>query len=70
MNSYWLANRLVEGAGKAFFDAGKHASETIDWRSARTQWEYSHVARAVLQFAGVALRCELSRQTGLRPAIM
>jgi hypothetical protein len=55
-NRFWLKDQKLAGAGATFFDVGKRDAEhEPDWKVARKRWEYSHVARAVLHFAGVAL---------------
>lgn len=59
-NRYWLRNQQLSKAGEKFFAAGQTKQEAVeeapDWRRVRDQWEYSHIARAVLSaFALVAL---------------
>jgi hypothetical protein len=53
MNKFWLSEQKLEGASKAFFETGASRKSDVDWRQARTQWEYSHVARSVLHIVGV-----------------
>ena len=52
-NRYWTKNIRLGKAGGKFFAAeqpGEHSTEDKhqDWRQVRDQWEYSHIARAVL----------------------
>jgi hypothetical protein len=55
VNRFWLKDQKLVGAGAAFFDVSKGDVEhEPDWKVARRRWEYSHVARAVLHFGGVA----------------
>ena len=52
VNRFWLRDQKLHGAGAAFFAVGaRHDSgQSADhaWATYRNQWEYSHVARAVL----------------------
>jgi hypothetical protein len=55
-NRFWLREQKLSGAGAAFFAVGRgDGNGERDWRMARKRWEYSHVARAVLHAAGLAL---------------
>lgn len=55
-NRFWLREQKLSGAGGAFFELGRGKTDAApDWRVARKRWEYSHVTRAVLQAAGLAL---------------
>jgi len=51
-NRYWLRKQQMGRAGTKFFaaDAARLEADTEkrDWKRMRDQWEYSHVARAVL----------------------
>ena len=56
VNSVWLKDTKLGGAGSTFFDAGgKQGGEAVDWTALRDRWEYSHVARAVFGALGLAL---------------
>jgi hypothetical protein len=57
VNRFWLRDQKLQGLGAAFFRVGPDAgvSRPGDWTSLRDQWEYSHVARAVLALAAVVL---------------
>lgn len=56
VNRFWLRNQQMATAGAAFFEVrASKESQSRDWMSMRNQWEYSHVARAVLSFVTVAL---------------
>lgn len=57
-NRFWLRDQKLSRAGGAFFELGAGAGKDTaapDWRVARKRWEYSHVGRAVLHAAGLAL---------------
>jgi len=55
-NRFWLRGQKLSGAGAAFFAVGGGEDKTSpDWKVARKRWEYSHIGRAVLQAAGLAL---------------
>lgn len=51
VNSFWLKETELAGAGKSFFDAGGKADESADWEAMRDRWEYSHLVRAVFAVA-------------------
>ena len=56
VNKVWLEGEQLSKAGTAFFGmkaAGRRAA--TDWTSLRDRWEGSHVARAVLATAALAL---------------
>jgi hypothetical protein len=55
VNSFWLKEAELAGAGKTFFSAGSKADEDVGWQAMRDRWEYSHVARAF--FALIAFLC-------------
>lgn len=56
VNRFWLRNQQMATAGAAFFEVrASKENETRDWTALRDQWEYSHLARAVLSFIAVAL---------------
>jgi hypothetical protein len=58
VNKFWLKDTAISGAGNAFFatDAvqGGIAAPT-HWTTLRDRWEYSHVVRAGMAFAALAL---------------
>jgi hypothetical protein len=54
VNKIWLKGHELTGGGATFFSIGGSAA-ALDWEAARKQWEYSHVARAVLSAAALAL---------------
>lgn len=59
VNNFWLRETELKGAGKKFFGSdplgrGK-AGEGADWTGLRDRWERSHVLRAALSFASLAL---------------
>jgi hypothetical protein len=47
VNMAWLKDEKLEGAAGAFFATGRHVAG--DWTALRDRWEWSHVARAVLE---------------------
>ena len=51
VNSFWLKEQELDGAGKTFFAAGTKADESTDWKAMRDRWEYSHVVRAAFAAA-------------------
>lgn len=55
VNRFWVEGVELSGPGAAFFAAGQphDGDDRPDWDALRNQWEYSHVARAVL--AGISL---------------
>ena len=57
VNGFWLKDTKIGAAGTIFFGSGTTLDEadTSDWRALRDRWERSHVVRAVLSFAGLAL---------------
>jgi hypothetical protein len=56
VNRFWLREHELGAAGAAFFRVDRsNSSPERDWEQARDQWEYSHVVRAVLVTAAVAL---------------
>jgi hypothetical protein len=54
VNKIWLKGHAMTGAGATFFSIGGRAAAS-DWKAARNQWEYSHVARAALATVALAL---------------
>jgi hypothetical protein len=57
VNKFWLEGQELKGAGATFFSvgSGKGDSAPPDWKASRDRWEYSHVVRAVLALAALAL---------------
>jgi hypothetical protein len=57
VNKFWLRREALQGAGERFFAAGKAdaRNQQRPWTALRDRWEFSHVARAVLAFVGLAL---------------
>lgn len=53
-NRIWLAKQTLSRAGEAFFSTGRSADADVDWRTARTRWEWGHIARALLTFVSLA----------------
>ena len=47
VNRYWLKNQHLDRLGEKFFSSRREPT-TQDWMRLRNQWEYSHIARAVL----------------------
>lgn len=47
VNNFWLRDQHLRGASARFFSAGSRPLSQ-DWTTMRDQWEYSHVARAML----------------------
>jgi hypothetical protein len=59
VNNFWLRETELKGAGKGFFGSdplkrGK-ARHDADWTDLRNRWERSHVLRATLSFASLAM---------------
>ncbi len=59
VNDFWLKDIGLKGAGKGFFGSdplkrGK-ARNDADWTDLRNRWERSHVLRAILSFASLAM---------------
>ena len=52
VNKVWLKDEKLDQAGDRFFAAGAHSAEG-DWTELRDRWEWSHVARAVLEMLGL-----------------
>jgi hypothetical protein len=59
VNSFWLKDIKLGGAGKSFFGSDplrtKNDNRPAEWTDLRDQWEYSHVIRAALGLASLAL---------------
>ena len=56
VNRFWLRDQQMATAGATFFEVrGSNESSARDWTALRDQWEYSHLARAILSFIAVAL---------------
>ena len=59
VNSFWLKDTKLGSAGAGFFGSDPLRTKTdgrpADWTDLRDQWEYSHVIRAALGFASLAL---------------
>ena len=59
VNSFWLKDAKLGSAGRGFFGSdplrNKTDSRPADWTDLRDQWEYSHVIRAALGLASLAL---------------
>jgi MFS superfamily sulfate permease-like transporter len=58
VNRVWLKGQKLSKAGAAFFNSGgqyKDEASSPDWTVLRNRWESSHVARAVLSLAALAL---------------
>ena len=54
VNKIWLKQQKLGSAGAAFFAAGRESVPgDADWTSLRAQWEYGHVARALLALAAL-----------------
>ena len=53
-NKTWMREENLGAAGSAFFRT-QDAPATSDWTALRHRWEYSHLARAVLAYAAVAM---------------
>jgi hypothetical protein len=68
VNDFWLEKEKLGRLGSGFFSLGSSGEAThtdpersIAWTELRDRWEYSHVARAGLGFAGfVALAIAIS----------
>jgi hypothetical protein len=58
VNSFWLKDTWLSGAGTGFFGSDPLRSENenrpAEWTDLRDQWEYSHVVRAALGLASLA----------------
>jgi len=52
VNKAWLKDENLEGAAGAFFAAAGKRAEG-DWTALRERWEWSHVARAVLEMVSL-----------------
>lgn len=52
VNKVWLKDENLDQTGGRFFAAGGVAAEG-DWTELRDRWEWSHVARAVLEMLGL-----------------
>jgi len=52
VNKVWLQDQKLGHAGGRFFAAGASTAED-DWTQLRDRWEWSHVARAVLEMVGL-----------------
>lgn len=57
VNKFWLRNEPLGAGGRALFRIGDRSGPDApsDWRTLRDRWEYSHVVRAVLSLAALAL---------------
>jgi hypothetical protein len=55
VNQFWLRDRELKGAGRAFFSFGSHMRTSDNWTSLRNRWEYSHVARAAVALVALTL---------------
>jgi hypothetical protein len=56
VNKFWLAGEKLGRAGERFFAVDKaRGAEMPDWTVLRDRWEFSHIARAVLQGAAFVL---------------
>ncbi|MFL6605015.1 MAG: DUF1772 domain-containing protein [Steroidobacteraceae bacterium] len=57
VNQFWVRDVKLHGTADAFFRLRfeQRQPRSPDWRSLRNQWEYSHVARAVLSLAALIL---------------
>jgi hypothetical protein len=59
VNNFWLENAKLSGIGGRFFSFGSRQwdddSGKQDWTLLRNRWEYSHVLRAGLGLASLAL---------------
>lgn len=53
VNRVWLKDEKLDEAGGSFFATGGRTAEG-DWTALRDRWEWSHVARAVLEMVGLA----------------
>ncbi len=53
VNKVWLKNEKLGQAGSGFFATGSLTAEG-DWAALRDRWEWSHVARAVLEMLSLA----------------
>lgn len=51
VNKVWLKDERLDQAGSRFFTTGARTAEG-DWTELRDRWEWSHVARAVLEMLG------------------
>jgi hypothetical protein len=69
VNNFWLRDEKLGRVGSGFFAAAQPAASgdpgQAHWKKLRNRWEYSHIARAVLAFAGfIALLLALSPASG------
>jgi hypothetical protein len=59
INSFWMAEAKLSGAGAKFFGAGRAPGESLspegDWRRLRRRWELSHALRAGFGFGAFLL---------------
>lgn len=58
VNRVWLEDTKLEGAGAKFFSADPQRAGTpraMNWVALRDRWEYSHMVRAALSLAALAL---------------
>ena len=53
VNRVWLKDEKLDKAGGSFFATGGRTAEG-DWTALRDRWEWSHVARAILEMVGLA----------------
>jgi hypothetical protein len=53
VNKVWLKDETLDKAGGSFFATGARTAEG-DWTALRDRWEWSHVARAVLEMLSLA----------------
>ena len=52
VNKVWLKDEKLDKAGGRFFATGTSTAEG-DWAALRDRWEWSHVARAVLELSSL-----------------
>lgn len=65
VNKFWMRGEKLGGAGRGFFSVGGSNAASVDWKTLRDRWEYSHVARATLAFLGfIALLIAVSQLSG------
>ena len=59
VNNFWLRDTRLKGAGKSFFGSDPlergRAQDDAVWTELRDRWERSHVLRAMLSFASLAM---------------
>jgi hypothetical protein len=53
VNKVWLKHEKIDRAGSSFFAIGTGTAKG-DWTALRDRWEWSHVARAVLEMLSLA----------------